>query len=82
MDPIRRSWNGSYTPVGDTKIADFLKRVQEHPDVRAVRIQERAPEHKHLIALARPGASVADLETTFDEMPKTRRFNRKPVEKS
>lgn len=65
----------------EEKIAALLKKAQEHPELRDVQIEERSPDHKHLIANAKPGANLLELEALFGDRSRTRRLLKKPAEK-
>jgi hypothetical protein len=60
----------------EAKVADLLKKAQEHPQIRDVQIEERTPTHKHLIANVKPGANLLELEELFGERSLTRRMLR------
>jgi hypothetical protein len=65
----------------EEKIADLLRKAQEHPELRDVQIEERSPDHKHLIANAKPGANLLELEKLFGDRLRPRRTYQKPAEK-
>lgn len=66
----------------ESKIADLIKKVTNHPEVRNVHVEERTPDHKHLIAYVTPGANLVELEVLFGDQSKVRRQLRKPAEKA
>lgn len=45
----------------EDKQAAIIKKATEHPDVRDVTVDERGPQHKHLIANVKPEASLPDI---------------------
>ena len=62
MEPIRRSWNGSYTPVGDTKktLETWRKDVTNIQD--AINAFQSAKDHAENVL----DRALADLDEAYE----------------
>lgn len=69
FEPTHKSWFGFRDDLNvcmagrtEAQVAEAVQRLSSHPHVTQVAIQDRGPDHKHIVAEVRPDADIADLE--------------------
>ena len=66
----------------EADVAEAMKRVGEHPDVREVLIDDFRPDHKHIIANVKSGANLVEIEALIGGRARRRKLTKKVIEEN
>jgi hypothetical protein len=59
-----------------------MKRASEHPDIREIFVDDRGPDHKHIIVNVKPDANTLELEKLIGGRARRQRPIKKSAEKN